>query len=112
LVISPTVLYSYVGSSPFWRDRPFLSNRFFFVTGRLRKRRRQLDDADFQSLAMAQRERIFRPERGATIAPLRVNDCQFALGFGSANLRKKCRPQGRKSALCLLLAIGDSTRGF
>jgi len=30
------------------RDRPFVSDRFFFVTVRLLKRRRELDDADFQ----------------------------------------------------------------
>jgi putative transposase len=33
--------------------RPFLSDRFFFVTVRLLKRRRKLDDADFQCLALA-----------------------------------------------------------
>ena len=38
---------------PALRDRPFLSDRFFFVTARLRKRRRPLDDADFQRLALA-----------------------------------------------------------
>jgi hypothetical protein len=30
------------------RDRPFVSDRFFFVTVRLLKRRRELDNADFQ----------------------------------------------------------------
>jgi hypothetical protein len=44
--------------------------------------------ADFHSLAMFQCERVFRHECGATHAPLRVNDCQFALGFASANLSK------------------------
>jgi hypothetical protein len=87
---------------PALRDRAFLSERFFFVTVRLRKRRRQLDDADFQSLAMVQRERVFRRERGATNAPLRVNDYQFALGFESAKLRKNRRPQRRRSELRLL----------
>jgi len=33
--------------------RPFLSDRFFFVTVRLLKRRRELDDADFERLALA-----------------------------------------------------------
>jgi len=37
---------------------------------------------------MVQRERVFRHECGATHAPLRVDDCQFALGFESANLKK------------------------
>ena len=37
---------------------------------------------------MVQRGRVFPPECGAADAPLRVNDCQFALGFESANLRK------------------------
>jgi hypothetical protein len=35
-------------------------------------------DSDFHFLALA-----FRHERGATHAPLRVNDCQFALGLES-----------------------------
>ncbi|MGD0458605.1 MAG: transposase [Terriglobia bacterium] len=33
--------------------RPFVSDRFFFVTVRLLKRRRELDGADFQCLALA-----------------------------------------------------------
>jgi hypothetical protein len=33
-----------------------------------------------------------RNERGATNAPLRVDDVQFALGFESANLRKNRLP--------------------
>jgi putative transposase len=33
--------------------RPFLSDRFFFVTVRLLERRRKLDDADFERLALA-----------------------------------------------------------
>jgi len=39
---------------------------------------------------MVQRERVFRHERGATHAPLRVNTwpAEFALEFESANLRK------------------------
>ena len=36
---------------------------------------------------MVQRERVLRYDLGATNAPLRVNDCQFALGFESANLK-------------------------
>jgi hypothetical protein len=54
---------------------------------------------------MVQRDRVFRQEGGATHAPLRLNDCQFALGFESANLRKNRRPParaGRRSALRLL----------
>jgi len=35
------------------RRRPFLSDRFFFVTVRLLKRRREFEDADFQRLARA-----------------------------------------------------------
>jgi hypothetical protein len=42
--------------------------------------------ADFYCPAMVQRERVFRHECGATHAPLRVDDWQFALGFESANL--------------------------
>ena len=38
---------------------------------------------------MVQRERVFRHERGATNALLRVDDCQFALGFESANLTSR-----------------------
>jgi len=34
------------------RDRPFLSDRFFFVTVRLLKRRLDLDDPDFERLAL------------------------------------------------------------
>lgn len=45
--------------------------------------------AHFHSLGMVHRERVFPHECGATNAPLRVNDCQFALGFESANLRAK-----------------------
>ncbi len=33
--------------------RPFVSDRFFFITVRLLERRRESDDADFQSLALA-----------------------------------------------------------
>ena len=40
------------------------------------------------STALVPREPVLRHERGATNAPLRVDDCQFALGFESANLRK------------------------
>jgi hypothetical protein len=44
------------------RDRPFLSDRFFFVTVRLLKRRRPLDDADFQPPALAiRRARAIHP---------------------------------------------------
>jgi len=35
--------------------RPYLSDRFFFLTVRLLKRRRQLEDADFERLALALR---------------------------------------------------------
>ena len=62
-----------------------------------------MDGADFHSLAMVQRERVFRQERGATHGPLRVNDSRFALGFGSANPRKN-RPDasGRYAHYVLL----------
>jgi putative transposase len=44
------------------RDRPFLSDRFFFITVRLLERRRQLDDADFARLALAiRRTRVAHP---------------------------------------------------
>ena len=47
---------------PALRDRPFLSDRFFFVTVRLLKRRRPLDDADFQPPALAiRRARAIHP---------------------------------------------------
>jgi len=51
---------------------------------------------------MVPRERVFRHERGATHASLRVDNCQFAPGFESANMRKNRRPQGQTSPLCLL----------
>ena len=54
---------------------------------------------DFHSLAMLPREQALRHERRATNAPLRGDDCQFAPGFKSANLRKTRRPQRRRSAL-------------
>ena len=42
--------------------RPFLSNRYFFITVRLVKTRTQLADADFASLALAfNRGRVMRP---------------------------------------------------
>ena len=62
-------------------------------------------DAGFHSLAMVQRERVFRHERGATNAPLRVNDCQFALGFESANLRKN-RTDARGATLAPIRPYG------
>jgi putative transposase len=37
------------------RERPYLSDRFFFLTVRLLKRRRQLEDADFERLPLALR---------------------------------------------------------
>jgi hypothetical protein len=58
-----------------------------------------MDGADFHSLAMVQRERVFRHECDATNAPVRVNDCPFALGFGSANLRKN-RPDASGRYVC------------
>jgi hypothetical protein len=58
------------------------------------------------STAMLPHERVFRHERGATHAPLRVDDCQFALGFESANLSKNRRPQRQESALRLLRNSG------
>jgi len=42
--------------------RPFLSDRFFFITVRLLERRRQSDDADFERLGLAiRRTRVARP---------------------------------------------------
>jgi ABC-type uncharacterized transport system YnjBCD permease subunit len=52
---------------------------------------------------MVQRERVFRYERGPTNAPLWVNDCQFAIGFESANLKESRRPQRPWPALRLLV---------
>jgi len=47
---------------PALRDRPFLSDRFFFVTVRLLKGRHELDDADFKRLALAiRRARAVHP---------------------------------------------------
>jgi hypothetical protein len=43
---------------------------------------------------------VFRHECGATNAPLRVNDCQFALGFRSANLRKNRLKDGGLCYAC------------
>jgi hypothetical protein len=54
---------------------------------------------------MVQRERVLRYDLGATNAPLRVNDCQFALGFESANLRKNRRPQRWGSVPRLLVVL-------
>ena len=65
-------------------------------------------DAHFHSLAMARRQRVFRHECGATHAPRRVNDCQFALGFESANLRKN-RPDASGRYACSLTKCGRST---
>ncbi len=50
LVIPPPLLYS--GRVSRLR-RLFLSDRFFFITVRLLERRRKLDDADFERLALA-----------------------------------------------------------
>jgi hypothetical protein len=55
----------------------------------------------FPALAIVQRERVFRHESGAIHTPLRVSDCQFALGFESANLRKNRRLQRRRTPLRL-----------
>jgi REP element-mobilizing transposase RayT len=42
--------------------RPFLSDRFFFVTVRLLKRRSELRDSDFHFLALAfRRARVLHP---------------------------------------------------
>ncbi len=65
-------------------------------------------------LAMVRRERLLRHACGATNAPLRVDDCQFALGFESANLRKNCRPPRRRSDTLPLLRLrsGFPQRAF
>ena len=49
-MIPQTLLYS--GGVSRLR-RPFLSDRFFFITVRLLERRRKLDDADFERLALS-----------------------------------------------------------
>ena len=71
--------------------------------------------ADLHSLAMVQRERVFRHECSATNTPMRPNDCQFAPGFESANLRKNRRPQRRRYACfstsswpCSINQVSDS----
>jgi len=46
----PRVMYS---SGVSRLRRPYLSDRFFFITVRLLERRRKLDDADFERLALA-----------------------------------------------------------
>jgi hypothetical protein len=61
--------------------------------------------ADSHSLAMARRQRVFRHECGAADAPLRINDCQFALGFECANLSKN-RPDASGRYACSDLAMG------
>jgi hypothetical protein len=62
------------------------------------------------SAAMLPRERLLRHERSATHAPLRVDDCQFAIGFESANLRKNRRPPRRRCALRLLVFLSRLLR--
>jgi len=63
--------------------------------------------APIHGLAMVRRERVLRHERGATDAPLRVNDCQFAIEFESVWCRPRswgprffrresCRPRRRR----------------
>jgi len=51
------------------------------------------------------RERVFRRERSATHAPLRVNDSQFAFGFESANLGRSWVAQGPHSGPAALPAV-------
>ncbi len=47
---------------PAARDRPYLSDRFFFVTVRLLRRRRELNDADFRHLVLGiRRARAVHP---------------------------------------------------
>ncbi len=47
---------------PASRDRPFLSDRYFFVTVRLLKERAELLDADFRLLGLAfNRARVMHP---------------------------------------------------
>jgi hypothetical protein len=78
--------------------------------------RRRTNSADRPSLLSVSSLKPRLDECGGTHAPLRVNDCQFALGFESANLRKNRRPQRRRSALasgCVYPApqsIGIATR--
>jgi hypothetical protein len=52
-----------------------------------------------RGLAMVRDERVLRHHCGATNAPLRVNDCQFALGFENTNMRKNCRSPSRRLRL-------------
>ena len=53
---------------------------------------------------MVRDERVLRHHCGATNAPLRVNDCQFALGFENTNMRKNCRSPSRRLRLLSFLA--------
>jgi hypothetical protein len=55
-----------------------------------------------QLLAIVGRERVLQNACGAADAPLRVDDCQFALGFESSNLSKNRRSQ---SGMCPTLAF-------
>ena len=62
---------------------------------------------------MVARERVLKRQRGATNAPLRVDDCRFAPGFESANLRKNRRPPARagpRPALRLLVFLSPLLR--
>jgi hypothetical protein len=59
LVITFPALYSSAVSR---LRRPFLSDRFFFATVRVLKRRNEMRDADFRCLALAfRRERVLHP---------------------------------------------------
>jgi REP element-mobilizing transposase RayT len=58
-VITPPLLYSSAVSR---LRRPFLSNRYAFITVRLLKRRNELGEADFRCLALAcRRARVLHP---------------------------------------------------
>jgi len=89
LVITSPVL----DSTAVWRlCRPFLSDRFFFLTVWLLERRSELRDADFHPLALA-----FRRERGRTRAPLWIDDRQGEYAFGSENASEKRRTADLKN---------------
>jgi hypothetical protein len=62
-------------------------------------------------LSKTRREGGTNADRGS---PLRVNDCQFALGFGSANLRKNL-PEALAGSICapgLAFAIGAPAKAW
>jgi len=82
----------------------------FFAIGSLSSRCARSSEADLLCLAMVQRKRLLRRGCGATHSPARVNDCQFVLGFESANLRKNRRDKSGRCA-CLGPSVESAIPG-